>query len=92
MKNKLTRSNIVEIVLVVIAMLSWLVNRAGGLSSPILGAITAFSLGIAMGFLGRSFIAQKGASRKLAGVLVLAFGLFNVFVGIMEIYSFTHGV
>ena len=91
MKNKLSRSNYFEIALVVIAMVSWLANRAGGLSSPVLGAVTAFSLGIAMGLLGMSFIAQKGASRKLAGVLVLAFGLFNVFVGIMEVYSYTHG-
>lgn len=91
MKSKLSRTNIIEIVLVVIAMLAWLVNRAGNMGSPVLGAVTAFCLGIAMGFIGRSFIAQSGLSRKVAGVLVLAFGLFNVFVGIMEVYSYMHG-
>lgn len=91
MKQKLSRTNIAEIALVVIAMVSWAVNKGTGGAYPVLGVVTAFSLGVAMGFIGRSFIAQKGASRKIAGVLVLAFGLFNVFIGVVGLYAMFNG-
>ena len=84
MKRKLDTRNWIEIVLVVVAMVAWLLRKMKVLYVP---ALTAFSLGVAMGLLGVGFIAEKDKSRKTAGVLILAFGLFNVFVGIMEIYS-----
>ena len=89
MKRKLDTRNWIEIVLVVVAMVAWLLRKMEVLYVP---ALTAFSLGIAMGLLGLGFIAEKDKSRKAAGVLILAFGLFNVFVGIMEIYSTVNGI
>ena len=89
MNKKLDRRSWIEIVLVVIGLVAWLLRKMKVLYVP---ALTSFSLGIAMGLLGLSFIAEKNKSRKAAGVLVLAFGLFNVFVGIMEIYSAVNGI
>ena len=89
MNKKLDWRNWIEIVLVVIAMAAWFLRKAKVLYVP---ALTSFSLGIAMGLLGLGFIAEKNKSWKAAGVLVLAFGLFNVFVGIMEIYSAVNGI
>ena len=89
MNKKLGRREWVEIVLVVIGLVAWALRKMKALYVP---ALTSFSLGIAMGLLGLSFIAEKNKSRKAAGVLVLAFGLFNVFVGIMEIYSAVNGI
>ena len=89
MNKKLDRRSWIEIILVVIAMVAWLLRKMKVLYVP---ALTSFSLGIAMGLLGIGFIAEKNKSRKTAGVLVLAFGLFNVFVGIMEIYSAVNGI
>ncbi len=89
MKRRLDRRSWIEIVLVVIAMAAWVLRKFKVLYVP---ALTSFSLGIAMGLLGVGFIAEKNKSRKTAGVLVLAFGLFNVFVGIMEIYSAVNGI
>ena len=89
MNKKLDRRSWIEIILVVIAMVAWALRKFKVLYVP---ALTSFSLGIAMGLLGVGFIAEKNKSRKAAGVLVLAFGLFNVFVGIMEIYSAVNGI
>ena len=89
MNKKLDRRSWIEIILVVIAMVAWALRKFKVLYMP---ALTSFALGIAMGLLGVGFIAEKNKSRKAAGVLVLAFGLFNVFVGIMEIYSAVNGI
>lgn len=89
MNKKLDRRSWIEIILVVIAMVAWALRKFKVLYVP---ALTSFSLGIAMGLLGVGFIAEKNKSRKAAGVLVLAFGLFNVFVGIIEIYSAVNGI
>ena len=89
MNKKLDRRSWIEIILVVIAMASWVLRKMKVLYVP---ALTSFSLGVAMGLLGIGFIAEKNKSRKAAGVLVLAFGLFNVFVRIMEIYSTINGI
>lgn len=89
MKKKLDTRSWIEIVLVVVAMVAWLLRKFKALYVP---ALTAFSLGIAMGMLGVGYIAEKNKSRKAAGVLILAFGLFNIFVGIMEIYSSINGI
>ena len=89
MNKKLDARSWAEIVLVAVAMVAWLLRRMGVFYVP---ALTSFSLGIAMGMLGLGFIAEKNKSRKTAGVLILAFGLFNVFIGIMEIYSAVNGI
>lgn len=89
MKKKLDTRSWIEIVLIVIAMVAWVLRKLKVLYVP---ALTSFSLGIAMGMLGVSYIAEKNKSRKAGGVLILAFGLFNVFVGIMEIYGNINGI
>lgn len=89
MNRKLNRREWIEVVLVVIGLAAWGLRKMKVLYVP---ALTSFSLGIAMGLLGLGFIAEKNKSRKAAGVLVLAFGLFNVFIGIMEIYSAVNGI
>ena len=89
MKRKLDRRSWIEVILVVIAMVAWLLRKMKVMYVP---ALTSFSLGIAMGLLGVGYIAEKNKSRKAAGVLILAFGLFNVFVGIMEIYGNISGI
>ena len=89
MNGKLNRREWIEVVPVVIGLAAWGLRKMKVLYVP---ALTSFSLGIAMGLLGLGFIAEKNKSRKAAGVLVLAFGLFNVFIGIMEIYSAVNGI
>ena len=89
MRRKFNRREWIEIVLVAVAMVAWLLRKAKVLYIP---ALTSFSLGIAMGLLGVGYIAEKNKSRKVAGVLILSFGLFMVFVGIMEIYSNINGI
>ena len=89
MKRKFNRREWIEIILVAVAMVAWLLRKAKVLYVP---ALTSFSLGIAMGLLGVGYSAEKNKSRKVAGVLILAFGLFMVFVGIMEIYSNINGI
>ena len=88
-KKKLDTRSWIEIVLVAVAMVAWLLRKMKVLYVP---ALTSFALGIAMGMLGVGYIAEKNKSRKAAGVLILAFGLFNVFVGIMEIYGNLNGI
>ena len=41
-----------------------------------------------MGLLSMSYIAQKNKPRKLAGILLLAFALLQIIVGLMEISNF----
>ena len=44
-------------------------------------------LAIGMGLLGMGYIAQKNKTRKVGGVLLLAFALLQLIVGLMEIRS-----
>ena len=71
-----------ELILVVIALIAWVLRKANIIYIPGLASIT---LGVALGMVGVGFIAQKEKSKKLAGVLVLAFGLLNIVVAFMEI-------
>ena len=71
MKNLDARS-VIELVLLVLALVLLALRRAGVLYIPGLAAI---SLAVAMGLLSMSYIAQKNKSRKLAGILLLAFAL-----------------
>lgn len=72
----------VELILVVVALIAWVLRKANIIYIPGLAGIT---LGVALGMVGVGFIAQKEKSKKLAGVLVLAFGLLNIVVAFMEI-------
>ena len=89
MNKKLGTKNWIELVLLVIALLSWLLRKMKVLYIPALGS---FALGIDLGLLGIEYIGDQRRGRKVAGVLILAFGLLNVFLGVMELYSAINGI
>lgn len=80
--KKLDGRQKVELILVIIALVAWLLRKMDILYIPGLSSLT---LGVALGMLGVGFIAQKDKSKKVAGVLILAFGLLNVIVAFMEV-------
>lgn len=80
--KKLDGRQKVELILVIIALVAWLLRKMDILYIPGLAGLT---LGVALGMVGVGFIAQKDKSKKLAGVLVLAFGLLNIVVAFMEV-------
>ena len=63
-------------------------RKFGVLTAPWALMVAALSLAVSMGLLGMGYIAQKQKSRKAAGVLLLAFALLQIIVGLMEIRSF----
>lgn len=80
--KKLDARQTIQLVLVAIALVAWLLRKLDILYIPGLAGVT---LGVALGMLGVSFIAQKDKSKKVAGVLILAFGLLNIVVAFMEV-------
>ena len=83
--KKLDARTLIELILLVVAVIFWGLRKANILYIPGLAAI---ALAIAMGLLGLGYIANKQKTRKLAGVLLLAFALLQIIVGLMEIRSF----
>ena len=73
--KKLDGRQKVELILVIIALVAWLLRKMDILYIPGLAGLT---LGVALGMVGVGFIAQKDKSKKVAGVLILAFGLLNI--------------
>ena len=80
--KKLDGRQKVELILVIIALVAWLLRKLEILYIPGLAGLT---LGVALGMVGVGFIAQKDKSKKVAGVLILAFGLLNIIVAFMEV-------
>ena len=80
--KKLDARQTVELILVAIALVAWLLRKLDILYIPGLSGVT---LGVALGMLGVGFIAQKDKSKKVSGVLILAFGLLNIVVAFMEV-------
>jgi uncharacterized membrane protein YadS len=80
--KKLDGRQKVELILVIIALVAWLLRKMDILYIPGLAGLT---LGVALGMVGVGFIAQKDKSKKVAGVLILAFGLLNIVVAFMEV-------
>ena len=83
--RKRDRRTLIEIVLLAVAVVFWALRKANILYIPGLAAI---SLAVAMGLLSMSDIAQKNRPRKRAGILLLAFSLLQITVGLMEIRNF----
>lgn len=83
--RKLDTRTIVELILLVVSIIFWGLRKAGILYVP---GVAAISLAVAMGLLGVGYIAYKQKTRKLAGVLLLAFALLQIIVGLSEIHSF----
>lgn len=77
--KKLDSRTLIELILLVVAVIFWVLRKANVLYIPGLAAI---ALAIAMGLLGMGYIAQKQKSRKIAGVLLLAFALLQIILGL----------
>ena len=73
---------LIELVLLVVAIVFWALRKANVLYVPGLAAI---ALALGLGLLGVGYIADKQKTRKIAGVLLLAFALLQIIVGLMEI-------
>ena len=82
--KKLDSRTLIELILLVVAVIFWALRKANVLYIPGLAAIL---LAIGMGLLGMGYIAQKNKTRKVGGVLLLAFALLQLIVGLMEIRS-----
>ena len=86
--RKLDGKTLMELILLVIAVIFWGLRKFGVLTAPWALMVAALSLAVSMGLLGMGYIAQKQKSRKAAGVLLLAFALLQIIVGLMEIRGF----
>lgn len=76
-------------VFLVVAVAAWILKKMEIFAVP---GLTAIALCVAMCVEGADLLKgtgkKKNTSRRLAAVLVLAFGLFNLVVGGMEIYQY----
>ena len=76
-------------VFLVVAVAAWILEKMEIFAVP---GLTAIALCVAMCVEGADLLKgtgkNKNTSRRLAAVLVLAFGLFNLVVGGMEIYQY----
>lgn len=76
-------------VFLVVAVAAWILEKMEIFAVP---GLTAIALCVAMCVEGADLLKGTGkkrnTSRRLAAVLVLAFGLFNLVVGGMEIYQY----
>ena len=82
----------IAVVFLVIAAASGILHKTGVSYVP---GLTALTLCVAMCAEGADMLKgtgkKKNTSRRLAAILVLAFGLFNLVVGGFEIYSYVLG-
>ena len=80
-------------VFLVVAVAAWILEKMEIFAVP---GLTAIALCVAMCVEGADLLKgtgkKKNTSRRLAAVLVLAFGLFNLVVGGMEIYQYVLGL
>ncbi len=74
----------ISVVLLAIAVLFWLLRKLGTLYIP---AVTSFTLAAAMLLVSVGMLKGRG-KQKVAGVLLLSFGLLNVVVGVMELVGY----
>ena len=76
-------------VFLVVAVAAWILEKMEIFAVP---GLTAIALCVAMCVEGADLLKgtgkKKNTPRRLAAVLVLAFGLFNLVVGGMEIYQY----
>ena len=83
----------IAVVFLVIAAASGILHKTGVSYVP---GLTALTLCVAMCAEGADMLKgtgkKKNTSRRLAAILVLAFGLINLVVGGFEIYSYVLGL
>ena len=83
--RKMDGKTLMELILLVIAVIFWGLRKSGVLTVPWALMVAALSLAVSMGLLGMGYIAQKEKSRKVAGVLLLAFALLQIILGLMTV-------
>lgn len=73
--------------LLAISIIFWVLRKLDIVYVP---AASAFSLAASMVLLGATML-QVNRSKKLASVFIIAFGLFMVVFGVIELYGFFRG-
>ena len=90
---RMSKMQKIAVVFLVIAAASGILHKTGVSYVP---GLTALTLCVAMCAEGADMLKgtgkKKNTSRRLAAILVLAFGLFNLVVGGFEIYSYVLGL
>lgn len=83
----LDTKKMLSLILLAVSVLSWIIRRAGFLYIP---ALTAFTLAASMLIFGTATL-NSNRQKKIFPVMIIAFGLLNVVVGALEIYSYIKG-
>ncbi|MDO4810743.1 MAG: hypothetical protein Q3985_02240 [Eubacteriales bacterium] len=73
--------------LLAVSVIFWFLRK---LSIVYIPAASAFALAASMILLGVSML-QTSSSKKLASVFIIAFGLFMIVFGVIELYGYFHG-
>ncbi len=73
--------------LLAVSIIFWILRK---LSIVYIPAASAFALAASMVLLGVTML-KADASKKLASVFIIAFGLFMIVFGAIELYGYFHG-
>lgn len=73
--------------LLAISVIFWFLRKLNIIYIP---AASAFTLAASMILLGLTML-KANASKKLASVFIIAFGLFMIVFGVIELYGYFHG-
>lgn len=89
----MSKMQMIAAVFLLVAVIAGILHKTGVFYVP---GLTALALCVAMCAEGADMLKgtgkKKNTSRRLAAILVLAFGLFNLVVGGFEIYSYVLGL
>ena len=73
--------------LLAISVIFWFLRKLNIIYIPV---ASAFTLAASMILLGLTML-KANASKKLASVFIIAFGLFMIVFGVIELYGYFHG-
>lgn len=73
--------------LLAVSVVFWFLRKLNMIYIP---AASAFALAASMILLGLTML-KADASKKLASVFIIAFGLFMIVFGVIELYGYFHG-
>lgn len=73
--------------LLAVSIIFWCLRKFGIIYIP---AVSAFTVAASMILLGVTML-KANASKKLASVFIIAFGLLMVVFGVIELYGYFHG-
>lgn len=89
----MSKMQMIAAAFLLVAVITGILHKTGVFYVP---GLTALTLCVAMCAEGADMLKgtgkKKNTSRRLAAILVLAFGLFNLVVGGFEIYSYVLGL